>query len=171
VNLTAVATGIAALLLGAAAWTLRFHYLPIPLLGPLAAEQYRLPLELAGTVIAIIGLALLILGLFPPTYTVTLSKRTLLRLRKVVANLLAGGDHYTKRRCGELIANISQSGARNFGADGSFDWLLLLYLGSGTEQATQLEQVTCNRLKRMRRSILFVLDRAGLIRKRGWFRG
>jgi hypothetical protein len=35
-----------------------------------------------------------------------------------------------------------KSGARNFGADGSFDWLLLLYLGSGEEQITQLEQVT-----------------------------
>jgi hypothetical protein len=167
-NLAAVLMGAVGLILGAAAWCLRFLRLPFPFLGVLSAEQYRLPLELAGTVIAICGLALLMLGLFPPTYTVTLSRKTWVRLRKVVADLLAGGDPYTKRRCGELIAKISKSGMRNFSVDGSFDWLLLLYLGSGGEQIKQLEQVTSNQLKRVRGSILFVLDRAGLIQKRGW---
>jgi hypothetical protein len=93
------------------------------------------------------------------------------RLKKVVASILASGDPYTKRRCGELITNISKSGARNFSVDGSFDWLLLLYLGSGGEPITQLEPPVSNQLKRVRPSILFVLDRAGLIQKRGWFRG
>jgi hypothetical protein len=102
---------------------------------------------------------------------VTLSKKTWVRLRKVVANLLSSGDRYTKRRCEELITNISKSGARNFSVDGSFDWLLLLFLGAGGEQITQLEQVISNQLKRVRGSILFVLDQAGLIKKRGWFRG
>jgi hypothetical protein len=170
-NLTAVTTGIATLFLGAAAWTQRFLHQPIPFLGALGAEQHRLPLELAGTVIAIIGLAVLIFGLFPPTYTVTLSRTAWLRLRKVVTNLFAGGDPYTKRRSEELITNISKSGARNFLVDGSFDWLLLLYLGSGAEQITQLEPAASNQLQRARRSILFVLDRAGLIRKRSWYRG
>jgi hypothetical protein len=156
------------LILGAAAWCLRFLRLPFPFLGALGAEQNRLPLELAGTVVAICGLALLMLGLFPPPYTVTLSKKTWVRIKKVVANLLAGGDPYTKRRCGELIAKISKSGMRNFSVDGSFDWLLLLYLGSGGEQIKQLEQVTSNQLKRVRGSVIFVLDRAGLIHKRGW---
>jgi hypothetical protein len=158
-------------MLGATAWTLRFLPLPIPLLGALGAEQHHLPLELAGAFIAIIGLALLIRGFFPPIYTVTLSKKTWTRLKKVVANLLASGDRYTKRRCGELITNISKSGARNFSVGGSFDWLLLLYLGSGGEQITQLEPAISNQLKRVRGSILFALDRAGLIQKRGWFRG
>jgi hypothetical protein len=171
VNLTAVATGIAGLILGAAAWALRFHLLPIPFLGPLGAEQYRLPLELAGTLIAILGLAVLILGMFPSTYNVTLSRKTWVRLKNVVANLLASGDRYTKRRCEELITNISKSGARNFSVGGSFDWLLLLYLGAGGEQTAQLEPVSLNQLKRARRTIFFVLDRAGLIQKRGWFRG
>jgi hypothetical protein len=170
-NLTAVLIGATGLMLGAAAWTLRFLHLPIPLVGALGAEQHRLPLELAGTIIAIIGLALLMRGLFPPTYTVTLSKKTWLRLRIVVANLLAGGDLYTKRRCVELITNISKSGARKFLVEGSFDWLTLLYLGSGGEQITQLDQATFDQLQRVRRSIFFVLDRAGLIQKRGWFRG
>jgi hypothetical protein len=170
-NLTAVLVGDAGLMLGATAWTLRFLPLPIPLLGALGAEQHHLPLELAGAFIAIIGLALLIRGFFPPIYTVTLSKKTWTRLKKVVANLLASGDRYTKRRCGELITNISKSGARNFSVGGSFDWLLLLYLGSGGEQITQLEPAISNQLKRVRGSILFALDRAGLIQKRGWFRG
>jgi hypothetical protein len=170
-NLAAVLTGVAGLILGAAAWFLRFHPLTMPFLGALGAEQHRLPLELAGTVIAICGLALLILGMFPPTWTVTLSKKTWVRLKKVVANLLASGDRYTKRRCGELITNISKSGARNFSAGGSFDWLLLLYLGSDGASTGQFEPVTSTQLKRVRRSICFVLDRAGLIKKRGWFRG
>jgi hypothetical protein len=170
-NLPAVLMGVAGLILGATAWTVWFLPLPIPPLGALGAEQHHLPLELAGTVIAICGLALLILGFFPPTYTVTLSEETWVRLKKVVANILASGDLYTKRRCGELIANISKSGAQNFGVDGSFDWLLLLYLGSGEEQITQLEPVISDQLKRVRRSILVVLDGAGLIRKTGWFRG
>jgi hypothetical protein len=170
-NLTGVSSGIAALLLGAAALTLRFFHRPLPFLGPLGAEQHRLPLELSGTVVAIIGLAGLILGLFPPTYTVTLSRKTWVRARKVVANLLASGDPYTKRRCGDLIANVSQADARNFSVDGSFDWLLLLYLASESEQIAQLEPAACNQLKRARRSILFLLDRAGLIRKIGWFSG
>jgi len=170
-NLTAVLTGVAGLILGATAWTLRFLPLPIPFLGALGAEQHRLPLELAGTVIAICGLAQLIRGFFPPAYTVTLSKQTWARLRKVVASILASGDRYTKRRCGELLTNISKSGARNFSVDGSFDWLLLLYLGSGREQITQLEPDISDQLKPVRRSILWVLDRAGLIQKRGWFRG
>jgi len=170
-NPAAVFIGVAGLILGATAWTLRFLPQPIPFLGALGAEQHRLPLELAGTVIAIIGLALLVHGFFPPTCTVTLSKKTQVHLKKVVANLLANGDRYAKRRCGELIKNISQSGARNFSVDGSFDWLLLLYLGSGGEQITQLEPVISNQLKCVRGSILFVLNRAGLIHKRGWFRG
>jgi hypothetical protein len=170
-NLAAVFIGVAGLILGATAWYLRFLPQPIPLLGTLGAEQHRLPLELAGTVIAICSLALLIRGLFPSTYTVTLSRKTWVRLKKVVANLLSSGDRYTKRRCGELITNISKSGARNFSVDGSFDWLLLLYLGSDEEQITQLEPAISNQLKRVRGSILFVLDRAGLIQKRGWFRG
>jgi hypothetical protein len=169
-NLAAILVGVAALLLGATAWTPRFYHLPLPLLAVLGAEQHRLPLELAGTVIAICGLALLIRGLIPPTYTMTLSRKTWVRLKKVAANLLASGDRYAKRRCQELIANISKSGARNFCVDGSFDWLLLLYLGSGGEPITQLEPAIFNQLKRVRRSILFVLDRAGLIQKRGWFR-
>lgn len=170
-NLAAVLMGVAGLVLGATAWTLQFLPLPIPFLVALGAEQHRLPLELAGTVIAIIGLALLVHGFFPPTYTVTLSPKTWARLKKVVANLLASGDRYTKRRCGELIKNISKSGARNFSVDGSFDWLLLLYLGSGRERITPLDPVISNQLRRVRRSILFVLDRAGLIQRRGWFRG
>ena len=170
-NLTAVLTGVAGLILGATAWYLRFLPQPIPFLGALGAEQHRLPLELAGTVTAIIGLALLVHGFFPPAYTLTLSSKTWIRLKKVVANLLASGDRYTKRRCGELITSISQSGARNFRVDGSFDWLTLLYLGSGVEEVTQLEPAISDQLKRVRRSILFVLDRAGLIKKRGWLRG
>jgi hypothetical protein len=93
------------------------------------------------------------------------------RLKKVVASILSSGDRYTTRRCGELIANISESGARNFSVDGSFDWLLLLYLGSGEEQITQLEPAVSDQLKRVRRTILFVLDRAGVIQKRGWLGG
>jgi hypothetical protein len=170
-NLAAVLMGVAGLILGATAWTLRFLPSPIPFLGALGAEQHRLPLELAGTVIAICGLVQLIRGFFPPTYTVTLSRKSWVRLRKLVANLLASGDRYTKRRCGELITNISKSGARNFQVGGSFDWLLLLYLGSDGGQIAQLEPVSLNQLKRVRGSILFVLDRAGLIHKRGWFRG
>jgi hypothetical protein len=170
-NLTAVLVGVAWLILGATAWYLRLLPQPIHFLGALGAEQHRLPLELTGTVIAICGLALLVRGFFPPTYTVTLSKTTWARVKKVVGDLLVSGDPYTKRRCGELIENISQSGARNFSVDGSFDWLLLLYLGSSAEQVTQLEPADSYQLKRVRGSILFVLDRAGLIRKRGWFRG
>jgi hypothetical protein len=170
-NLTDVLVGVAGLILGATAWTLRFLPQPISFLGVLGAEQHRLPLELAGTLIAIIGLALLIRGFFPPTYTVTLSKKTWVRLKKVVASILSSGDRYTTRRCGELIANISESGARNFSVDGSFDWLLLLYLGSGEEQITQLEPAVSDQLKRVRRTILFVLDRAGVIQKRGWLGG
>ncbi len=170
-NLAAVLMGAAGLVLGATAWTLRFLSLPITLLGAAGAAQHRLPLELGGTVIAICGLALLIRGFIPPTYTVTLSRETWVRLKKVAANLLASDDRYTKQRCVELITDISKSGARNFSADGSFDWLLLLYLGSGGEQITQLEPATSDQLRRARRSILFALDRAGLIKKRGWFRG
>ena len=170
-NLAAVLMGVAGLILGATAWTLRFLSQPIPILGALGAEQHRLPLELAGAFIAIIGLALLIRGFFPPSYTVTLSRKTLVRLKKVVANILASGDRYSKRRCGELITNISKSGARNFSVDGSFDWLLLLYLGSDGAPITQLEPAISDQLKRVRGSILFVLDRAGLIKKRGWFGG
>ena len=170
-NLAAVLMGAAGLVLGAAAWALRFYHPPIPLLGALSAEQHHLPLEVAGTVIATFGLALLIRGLINPTYTVTLSGNTWARLKKVVAALLASGDRYTKQRCEELIANISQSGARNFSVDGSFDWLLLLYLGSGEEPITQLEPVSLSQLKRARRSIFFVLDGAGLIKKGGWFGG
>ena len=85
-NLVAVLTGVAGLILGATAWCLRFLPQPIPFLGALGAEQHRLPLELAGTVIAICGLALLMRGFFPPTYTVTLSKNTWARVKKVVAN-------------------------------------------------------------------------------------
>jgi len=170
-NLAAVLMGVAGLILGATAWYLRFLHSPIPFLAALGAEQHRPSLELAGTVVAICGLALLIRGLFPPTYTVTLSRNTWVRLKKVVANLLASGDSYTKRRCEELITSISISGARNFSVGGSFDWLLLLCLGSGEEPITQLEPVSLSRLKRLRRPIFFVLDRAGLIQKRGWFRG
>jgi hypothetical protein len=170
-NLAAVLMGVAGLILGATAWYLRFLPSPIPFIAALGAEQHRLPLELAGTVIAICGLAQLIRGLFPPSYTVTLSRNTWVRLKKVVANLLASGDSYTKRRCEELITNISKSGARNSSVDGSFDWILLLYLGSGGEPIAQLEPVSLNQLKRVRRPIFFVLDRAGLIQKRGWFGG
>jgi len=171
IDLTAVLIGVAALFLGAAAWWSRFQNLPIPLVGALGAEEHRLPLELAAIVIAVCGLALLVRGLFPPTYTVTLSRKTWVRLKRVVANLLASADPYAKRRCEELISNISSSGARNFSVDGSFDWLLLLYLGSGAEQISQLEPVISKQLKRVSGSILFVLDRAGLIQKRGWFGG
>jgi hypothetical protein len=170
-NLAAVLTGAAGLALGVTAWTLRFLPLSIPLLGGPGAGQHRLPLELGATVIAICGLALMIRGLIPPTYTVTLSKTTWLRVKKVAANLLASGDRYTQLRCEELIANISQSGARNLSVEGSFDWLLLLYLGSDGAEVTQLEQASLNQLKRARRSILLVLDGAGLIQKRGWFAG
>jgi hypothetical protein len=170
VNHSAVATGTAALLLGAAAWLLRFHP-AIPFLGALGAEQSRLPIELAGTILSICGLAQLIRGLFPPAYTVTLSKNTWNRLRKVVATFLENGDRYTKRRCGELLTSFAQSGARNSSVDGSFDWLLLLYLGFEAEQIAQLEEIGSGQLKRIRRSIAFVLDRAGLIRKKGRFRG
>jgi hypothetical protein len=175
-NLVAVLVGVAGLILGATAWYLRLLPQPIHFLGPLGAEQHRLPLELAGTVVAIIGLALLVRGFFPPTYTVTLPQKTVVRAKKVVGDLLAGGDPYTNHRCGELIKSISQSRARNFSVDGSFDWLLLLYLGSGDlgsggGQIAQLEPGASDQLKRLRGSILFALDRAGLIRKRGWFRG
>ncbi len=170
-NLAAVLMGVAGLILGATAWTPRFYHLPIPLLGSLGAEQHGLPLELAGTFVAVIGLALLIRGFFPPTYTINLSENTWARLRKVVANLLASGDRYAMRRCGELITNMSKFGRRSFVVDGSFDWLLLLYLGAGEEQIAQLEPAISDQLKRVRRSILFVLDRAGLIQKRGWLRG
>jgi hypothetical protein len=170
VNHAAIATGTAALLLGAATWLLRFHA-PIPFLGVLGAEQNRLPLELAGTFIAICGLAQLIRGLFPPAYTLILSQNTWERLRKVVANFLANGDRCTKRRCGELLTNFAQSGARNQSVEGSFDWLLLLYLGFGAEPIAQFEEIGSSQLKRIRRSIVFVLDRAGLIRKKGRFRG
>ena len=168
INLTAVLIGVAALILGAAAWWSRFQNLPILLLG---AEEHRLPLELAGTVVVVCGLALLVRGLFPPTFTLTLSRKTWVRLKNVVANLLASGDPYAKRRCGELITNISKSGARDFRVDGSFDWLLLIYLGSNAEQIAQFDPVVSNQLKRVRGSILFVLDRAGLIQRRGWFGG
>jgi len=170
-NLVAVLVGVTGLILGATAWTLRFVALPIPLLGALGAEQHRLPLELAGTFFVLIGLALLIFGMFPPAYTMTLSSKTWMRLQKVVANLLASGDPYTNRRCGELIANLSKSGATDFSAEGSFDWVLLLYLGSDGAQITPLEPVTSTQSKRARRSILLLLDRAGLIQKRGWFGG
>jgi hypothetical protein len=102
---------------------------------------------------------------------VTLSKNTWNRLRKVVATFLENGDRYTKRRCGELLTSFAQSGARNSSVDGSFDWLLLLYLGFEAEQIAQLEEIGSGQLKRIRRSIAFVLDRAGLIRKKGRFRG
>jgi hypothetical protein len=170
-NLGAVLIGASGLMLGAVAWTVRFLHLTTPLLGVPGAEQHRLPLELAGTALAIIGLALLIFGLFPPTYTVTISGKAWVRLRKVIASLLADGDRYTRRRCEELITNISNSGAQKFQVEGSFDWLLLLYLGSDGEQTPPLEPATSNQLKRVRRSIFFVLDRAGLIQKRGWFGG
>lgn len=169
VNATAVATGTAALLLGAAAWFLRFHP-AIPVAGAVAAGQHPNLLELAGTVLAVCGLVQLIRGLFPPTYTLTLSKNTWKRLRKVAANFLENGDRYTKRRCGELLANFAQSGARDFSIEGSFDWLLLFYLGFGARPIAQFEEVSSSQLKRVRRSIVFVLDSAGLIRKKGWFR-
>ncbi len=170
VNHAEVATGTAALLLGAAAWLLRFHP-AIPFLGFDAAQQHPLLLELGGTVIAICGLVQFIRGLFPPAYTVTLSKNTWNRLRKVVANFLENSDLYTKRRCGELLAILAQSGARSLSVVSSFDWLLLLYLGFEAEPIVQLEKIGSGQLKRIRRSIVFVLNRAGLIRKKGRFRG
>jgi hypothetical protein len=170
VNPTTVATGTAALLLGAAAWFLRFHP-AIPVAGALGVGQHPLPLELAGTGLAICGLAQLIRGLFPAAYTLTLSKNTWKRLRKVAANFLENGDRYTKRRCGELLTNFAQSGPRDFSVEGSFDWLLLLYLGFREGPIAQFENVGASQLKRVRRSIVFVLERAGLIRKKGWFRG
>jgi hypothetical protein len=169
VNPTAVATGTAALLLGGAAWFLRFHP-ATPVAGALRAVQHPLLLELAGTGLDLCGLVQLIRGLFPPAYTLTLSKNTWKRLRKVAANFLENGDRYTKGRCGELLKSFAQSGAREFNVEGSFDWLLLLYLGFGAGPITQFEDVSSNQLKRLRRSIVFVLDRAGLIRKKGWFR-
>jgi len=171
INLTAMLTGVGGLILGAAAWCLRFHHPPIPFLDAPGAEQHRLPLEPAGAAIAIFGLMQLMRGLFPPTYAVILSKKAWVRVNKVVADLLAGGDPYTKRRCEELITKISKSGARNFSVGGSFDWLLLLYIGSGGEQLAQLDPAISSQLRRVRPSIALVLDRTGLIQKRGWLRG
>jgi hypothetical protein len=168
-NYVAVATGIAALLLGAAAWLLRFHA-AIPFLGAVGAEQNRLPLELAGTGFLICGLVLLIRGLVPPAYTQTLSKNTWTRVHEVVANFLKNGDRYTKHRSTELLANFAQSGAKNTAVDSSFDWLLLLYLGFEAERVAASEEISSSQLKRIRSSILFVLDRAGLIEKKGRFR-
>ena len=70
-----------ALILGATAWYLRFHP-AIPFPGSAGAQQHPLLLGLAATVIAICGLALLIRGLFPPTYTLTLSPNTWERLQE-----------------------------------------------------------------------------------------
>ena len=165
ISLAAVLMGIAGLFLGAAAWVQPFAIF----VGVARVGQYQLPLELTGTVIAIVGLAQLIRGLFPPTYTPTLSGRTLKRLRKVVTSLVTNGDQYTKQRCEELIEKIAQAGAQNFNVNGSFDWILLLFLGSDAETIEQFAQGTST--KRVRRSILFALDAAGLIQKKGWFRG
>jgi len=57
--------GVAGLILGATAWYLRFLNSADSFLAALGAEQHRASLELAGTVVAICGLALLI-GMFPP---------------------------------------------------------------------------------------------------------
>ena len=84
---------------------------------------------------------------------------------------MANGDRYTKQRCEELIEKISQTGARKFDVNRTFDWILLLYLGSDAESIEQIGQVSSSASERVRRFILFALHRAGLIQKKGWLRG
>lgn len=164
-NFVAILTGIAGLLLGATAWVL-----PVVVhVGAAALGQFRLPLELTATTIAILGLAQLIRGLFPPTYTLNLSGRTWKRVRKVVTNLVADGNPHTEHRCRELIENIAQAGTQNFNVSSSFDWILLLFLGSEPEAIDRCAQAGST--KRVRRAILSALDSAGLIQRKGWFRG
>ena len=67
---------------------------------------------------------------------------------------MANGDRYTKQRCEELLLDISQADLRNFNVNGSFDWILLLYLGSDAEPIMRLEQAGSGQSKRVRRFIL-----------------
>jgi hypothetical protein len=169
-NVAEIATGIAGVLAAAAAWYLRFHQLAIPLIG-VATAQHPLLLTLTGIMVGILGLALLIRGLMPRTYTVVLGGKTWKRVRKVVDTFVANGDRYTKQRCEELIVDISQADLRNFNVNGSFDWILLLYLGSDAEPIMRLEQAGAGESKRVRHFILTVLHTAGLIKTKGWFGG
>jgi hypothetical protein len=167
-ELTAVWQGLAGLLIAAAAWYLRFHQSPIPWAGGLGAGQHHLALTLAGVAFAIAGAVQLFRGAAPRSYLAPFSEKTSGRLQKCVRNFLTEDDRYTIGRCRELIEGIAQSGPRGFEAGGSFDWLLLLYLGSDENNISQFEENGPQQRTRVRRSIVFILAAAGLIKKKGW---
>ncbi len=169
-ELPAVWQGIAGLAIAAAVWYLRFHTRPIPFVDALGVAQHHVILALAGVIFAILGAWELIRGLNRRVYTVNFSRESWQRLQRSVTNLMTH-DGFTRRRSEQLV-EAAASGPPHLIVGGSFDWLLLLYLGTGQNKIAEfVAPGGARQLARAHRRIVSALAKGGLIERKGWFRG
>jgi len=170
IDLAAAGEGVAGLVIAVAAWYLRVHTRPIPFVDALGLAQHPFILGLAA-LFAILGAVELTRGLSRRFYAVNLSREAWQRLQRSVKNLMQH-DSSARRRSEELVARAAQSGLQNAKFGGSFDWLLLLYLGSDEGRLAEfLEEDRARQIVRVHRRIVSALARGRLIERKGWFRG
>lgn len=169
IELSAVSRGVAGLAIAAAAWYLRIHTPPIPIVDSLG--QHPVILSLAAALFAIIGLVELARGLSRRVYTVNYSKEAWQRLQRSVTNL-GKHDSSTRHRSQELIEAVAQSGWHDLKIGGSFDWLLLLHIGGDQDRLAEFfDENNSKHVSRVHRRIVALLERGGLIERKGWLRG